>query len=1001
MASGSRSNANKLAFLSMAPPPNYVAGLGRGASGFTTRSDIGPARQGPDAATIAAARARRGETDGEDDAAGDGGGAGDDDDDDGNEGEEGQFDDRDPENETGLFAGGVYEKDDEEADRIWDQIDDRMDERRRQQREAREQAELNKLRTERPKIQTQFADLKRGLANVTESEWESIPEAGNLTGKKRKRAEKREGRETGRSFVVPDSVLLGARNQNMTENSLSQDQMDGNSGDGTTTSLTEIGEARNKIFSHNLDQAGTSTSLGGSASTIDAKGYLTSLSSLPTQSTAEIGDIKKARALLDSVIKTNPSHAPGWIAAARLEEVAGKMVVARKVIAQGCDHCPKSEDVWLENARLNNRDNAKVVLAQATQALKGQSVKVWIKATELETDPESKKRVLRKSLEFLPSSVTLWKELVNLESDPGAARVLLSGAVGAIPSSESLWLALARLSPPDEARKVLNEARSKIPTSHAIWIAAARLAEQTSETASDVTQRLLDGIMVKAVKGLNKAGAVLSRDQWMEEALRVDSEGSPLTAEAIIKATLDIDIDDDEDRRIIWVQDAEAAKEKGAIATARAIVAYTLKLFPDRANIWRFAIDLEKDIGDSSSVEALLEKAVTAVPKAETLWLIYAKSKWDSGDVPGARQILIRAFERNLGSEEISLAAVKLESENGEGDAARLLLERARGEVGSKRVWIKSVLFERDIQRNKRRALNLAEEGLSKHSDEEKLWLMRAQLVQSPEINANKPDGIRAAREVLSKAVKACPHSIALWISASRLEESADLTIRARSILEKARITNPRNEYLWLESALVEERSSGTIPRDSHGNEIHSLGMTTQESKRVLARGLQECPSSGLLWSHSIFSESKPNRKTKSADALKKSGDDSRVLTCIAQLFWLEGKYEKVRQWMERSVQADLNWGDGFAWYYKFEMEMAKQAAQTQAKQQQQSNGTTNAIPQAAQARVDHVIQLVKKHQPKYGQVWQQVNKSEERIQEKWEIERVLQTVADRFALRT
>jgi pre-mRNA-processing factor 6 len=26
------------------PPPSYVAGLGRGATGFTTRSDIGPAR---------------------------------------------------------------------------------------------------------------------------------------------------------------------------------------------------------------------------------------------------------------------------------------------------------------------------------------------------------------------------------------------------------------------------------------------------------------------------------------------------------------------------------------------------------------------------------------------------------------------------------------------------------------------------------------------------------------------------------------------------------------------------------------------------------------------------------------------------------------------------------------------------------------------------------------------------------------------------------------------
>ncbi|PSS05734.1 putative protein isoform 1 [Actinidia chinensis var. chinensis] len=38
----------RLEFLNTKPPPNYVAGLGRGATGFTTRSDIGPARAAPD-----------------------------------------------------------------------------------------------------------------------------------------------------------------------------------------------------------------------------------------------------------------------------------------------------------------------------------------------------------------------------------------------------------------------------------------------------------------------------------------------------------------------------------------------------------------------------------------------------------------------------------------------------------------------------------------------------------------------------------------------------------------------------------------------------------------------------------------------------------------------------------------------------------------------------------------------------------------------------------------
>lgn len=58
-------------------------------------------------------------------------------------------------------------------------------------------------------------------------------------------------------------------------------------------------------------------------SVIDPKGYLTDLSSIVLSSDAEISDIKKARMLLKSVINTNPKHAPGWVASARLEELAG------------------------------------------------------------------------------------------------------------------------------------------------------------------------------------------------------------------------------------------------------------------------------------------------------------------------------------------------------------------------------------------------------------------------------------------------------------------------------------------------------------------------------------------------------------------------------------------------------------------------------------------------------------------------------------------------------
>ncbi len=42
---------SKIDYNAMRAPANYVPGLGRGATGFTTRSDIGPARMGPPGAS--------------------------------------------------------------------------------------------------------------------------------------------------------------------------------------------------------------------------------------------------------------------------------------------------------------------------------------------------------------------------------------------------------------------------------------------------------------------------------------------------------------------------------------------------------------------------------------------------------------------------------------------------------------------------------------------------------------------------------------------------------------------------------------------------------------------------------------------------------------------------------------------------------------------------------------------------------------------------------------
>jgi pre-mRNA-processing factor 6 len=312
------------------------------------------------------------------------------------------------------------------------------------------------------------------------------------------------------------------------------------------------------------------------------------------------------------------------------------------------------------------------------------------------------------ALEQIPNSVRLWKETVNLETSAADARVILARAVEVIPQSVELWLALARLETPEKAKGVLNKARKAVPTSHEIWIAAGRLIEQEAiredKSPEDRAKELgtIDRTIEAAVRALRQHQVLLTREQWLKEAERCEMEGSPRTCEAIVKATIAIDVEE-EDRLDIWVGDAEAAEERGMIGTTRAILAYALKVFPDKRDLWWKAALLEKERGTKSvshrgrasiyrspiyreSLEAILERAVQHCPQAENLWLMWAKERWLTNDVTGARGVLEKAFVANPESEQIWLAAVKLEAENGEIDAARELLIRARTVADTDRV---------------------------------------------------------------------------------------------------------------------------------------------------------------------------------------------------------------------------------------------------------------------------------------------------------------------------
>nr|DAD29709.1 TPA_asm: hypothetical protein HUJ06_031177 [Nelumbo nucifera] len=65
----------------------------------------------------------------------------------------------------------------------------------------------------------------------------------------------------------------------------------------------------------------------------------------------------------------------------------------------------------------------------------------------------------------------------------------------------------------------------------------------------------------------------------------------------------------------------------------------------------------------------------------------------------------------------------------------------------------------------------------------------------------------------------------------------------------------------------------------------------------------------------------RPQRKTKSMDALKRCDHDLYVIAAVAKLFWHDGKMDEARNWLNRAVTLSPDIGGSWALYYKFELQ--------------------------------------------------------------------------------
>lgn len=798
-------------------------------------------------------------------------------------------------NDAAVFADAIYEEDDVEADKIYAAVDERVNAHSTKQHQKRLKKEQKEQRRANPTISQQFADLKAELGAVSAEQWASIPDIGDYSVQKQK---------FEKLTPAPDSLLERARQETAYVTSEPANF-------GTATDLASIGAGRVSVLGQKLDNAGN---LHAENAAVDADGYLNAMAGVRVSTQTEIGDIKKARLLLKSVTATNPNHAPGWIAAARLEETAGNLTAARDLILEGCQKCPRHEDVWVEATRLYPKQTGRRILARAVRTVP-RSVKVWLQAATLEDDVPARRRVLRKSLEIMPRSAALWRAAVELE-EPTAARILLSRAVECVPKATELWLALAHLENYEEAKDTLKRAQNAISTDPSICITAAQLEEtQNGEHGSEIS-----AVIERGVTALSQTEAKIGRDKWLQAAEKCYKSGYPGTVKAIVENVIDLDVLDAE-REAIWMEDANRMESKGIISAARAIYYHLTQTFPTRVDLWQAYVDFERRCGEKGRVQELLLAAVICCPKAELLWLMLAKDKWKTDGAEAARQVLSQAFEMNEDSEAIWLAAAKVETESGKFKKARSILRRARQAADSERVYMKSALLERLVNKPDDEK-ELLEQGLDRFPKAEKLWLMLAQWyerLRDSEINGVAKAGfkslekievrqLQSARAVYSTAVEHCRTCITLWIGYARYEERHGGSSRARAILERGRERCKGRKDLdriWREGGYLEMRARDPVA-----------------ARVAVGRGLKVCRQSGILWALAIGIEARTGQKAKSADGIRACPESGMVLTEIARFLWRGGRIDKAREWFRRAVEMEPEIGDSWATWVAFEREV-------------------------------------------------------------------------------
>ena len=851
------------AFLDQKPPKGYIAGIGRGATGFSIRGDKTQHK-------VPARLQDRNNKSSKDE-------------------------------KKSQFLNAT-EKEEEEASRIFAMIDSKRNGNKQNKVANTFQDRLNK--------NYQFQDLKRNLGSISDDQWLHIPEANDFTRRnKRNRLEEQLNRK---SYAVPDSLIsqnvnitkLTEEREKLLEQTLDTNNKNMNIG-RKAKNFNESQSYLNQLESINMDANQIQTDdiqkmrlVFQSYRKTDPKKSESWIASARLEEKCKRIDL--AKKLITEGCQYCPHDEDIWLENIRLNHLDNHK--CKVIITNAIKFNYTSVKLWLKAVDLENeRINKYRIVRKALEEIP-KIEQLWDLAIEYEQDTVEKITIIQKALEFIPRSSQLWTKLVRMQNYDDAKKSL-NKARRAIPNDINVWLLAMELEEKMNGKD----------------ISVAKLTsmlnngfEQLKENNLDISFE--DGLKLSEQFEKNTNGECLKSLRALAKMILIGTNGESGANIAQDQLKIIVKLNDSLTKLNLLRELTLNNNERFSLWKYLKNVCEKLNRTEDLYDTFETVLFNKSDSNSCKSPEA-----------NSKLILVYAKEVWkNEGNIEKAINIIDKGLSVSPDNIDIVIAKLKLLCKSRSFDKVEILFKEKildnlqdpaifKTEIGIERLCYKYISFLR-YQNECEKAIELLNtKFIAWFPNCFKLYLQLSQIYcDIKDFNNAKQILIKGTELFQSKQNS---HNALFWIEIAKIEEIAmEKPVRARATLDVALLKNagniPGEILIQIAKINLEERA---------GNK--------EQARLFVAEGLRNHPRNELFWVKNISlldTKRSSQKKTMFQDALRNTKNNYLVILEIGKTFYRDSQYASALKWVERATKASANYGDSWIWKYRCEMKLKK-----------------------------------------------------------------------------